>query len=164
MYALTSALTHEGQPAVGSDGCGMYASRPRAQRSQTWPRLRRLDAARRRPALASVLRSLAIRIKFCGRRKERKQLLTSEREQLTHARREEASRYSDTIDRTRLFGVRPRCASGAPVIGDVFLPRENQSSMDDRSYVLPSAAMTGCCINSIEIGQHRLSGWYHTCS
>ena len=55
--------------------------------------------------------------------------------------------------------MRPRWASGAPVSGDVFLPRENQSSMDDRSYVLPSAAMTGCCINSIEIGQHRLSGW-----
>ena len=81
------------------------------------------------------------------------------REQLTHARREAASRYSDTIDRTRLFGVRPRCASGAPVIGDVFLPRENQSSMDDRSYVLPSAAMTGHSISSIDMGQHRLSGW-----
>ena len=81
------------------------------------------------------------------------------KEQLTHARREAASRYSDTIDRTRLFGVRPRCASGAPVIGDVFLPVLSQASMDDRSYVLPSAAMTGCCINSIEIGQHRLSGW-----
>ena len=55
--------------------------------------------------------------------------------------------------------MRPRCASGAPVSGDVFLPRENQSSIDFRSYVLPSAAITGQSISSIDIGQHRLSGW-----
>jgi len=55
--------------------------------------------------------------------------------------------------------VRPRWASGAPVSGDVFLPRENQSSILLRSYVLPSAAITGHSISSIDIGQHRLSGW-----
>ena len=55
--------------------------------------------------------------------------------------------------------MRPRCASGAPVSGDVFLPVLSQASMDDRSYVLPSAAITGCCISSIYMGQHRLSGW-----
>ena len=47
--------------------------------------------------------------------------------------------------------MRPRCASGAPVSGDVFLPRENQSSILLRSYVLPSAAITGCCISSIDM-------------
>ena len=47
--------------------------------------------------------------------------------------------------------MRPRWASGAPVSGDVFLPVLSQASMDDRSYVLPSAAITGCCISSIDM-------------
>ena len=43
--------------------------------------------------------------------------------------------------------------------GDVFLPRANQASMDFRSYVLPSAAITGAVITSMEMGQQRASGW-----
>ena len=116
----------------------------------------------RRPALASVLRSLAIEAVLPVGWFNKRLLSLGENyspiaknapvkeNNLTYAR-EEASRYSDTIDRTRLFGVRPRCASGAPVIGDVFLPVLSQASMDDRSYVLPSAAITGCCISSIDM-------------
>ena len=43
--------------------------------------------------------------------------------------------------------------------GEVFLPRANQASMDFRLYVLPSAAITGAVITSMEMGQQRASGW-----
>ena len=63
------------------------------------------------------------------------------------------------MDFTRWFGVRCVCASGAPVVGEVVLPRASQAEMACRSYVKPSAARTGSRISSIEMGHERFSGW-----
>ena len=56
--------------------------------------------------------------------------------------------------------IKTVCASGAPVSGDVFLPVLNQSSILLRSYVLPSAAITGHSIRGflqyVKIADGRL--------
>ena len=55
------------------------------------------------------------------------------------------------------FGISDPCGRTAPVFGDVRL-FANQLSISTRSYVWPSAAMTGSRMISIEMGQHSASG------
>jgi hypothetical protein len=55
--------------------------------------------------------------------------------------------------RSPIFGVRVVSGSAAPVEGLVILPRANQPSISWRSYVCPSAQMTGSVITSLVIGQ-----------
>ena len=59
---------------------------------------------------------------------------------------------------TAWFGTSVSEGRGALVFGDVFLPVLSHASIDDRSYVWPSIAMTGSSINSMEIGQTSASG------
>mmetsp|Transcript_18127 Transcript_18127/g.59212 ORF Transcript_18127/g.59212 Transcript_18127/m.59212 type:complete len:207 (-) Transcript_18127:135-755(-) len=54
-------------------------------------------------------------------------------------------------------GMRWRCSRGSFVTGDV-RARENHASIARRSYVWPSAAMTGSCITSMLIGHKNSSG------
>lgn len=53
------------------------------------------------------------------------------------------------------FGISVRLSSGSFVVGEVPAPVESHCSIAARSYVFPSAAMTGSRINSQVIEQQR---------
>ena len=67
------------------------------------------------------------------------------------------------IDRIKKLDVSLVFLSAKPVMGEVFFPSLNHLSIDDRSYVNPSAKTTGSVIKEWLIGQRNSDGRSSSC-
>jgi hypothetical protein len=76
---------------------------------------------------------------------------------LEHQQADQSKPLSRMALRSTMLGVRFVLGSSAAVNGLVLLPSANHLSISDRSYVCPSAVMTGSFINSIVNGHWKKS-------